>query len=67
MRRGLRVILAERPPWAVAAGFHAQEEDAASVGEDRSGLPGGLVGLVELEVPQAAAVGVRRERSCPVR
>ena len=51
VRRGLRVILAERPPGAVAPGLHAQHEDTAAVGEDRCGLPGGLAGPVEPEVP----------------
>ena len=62
MRWGLRVILVEWPPGPVATGFHAQKEDAPAVGEDPPGLPGGLAGLVELEVPQAAAVGVDEAR-----
>ena len=62
VRRGLRVILVERPPGAVAPGLHAQKDHATAVGEDRPGLPGGLAGLVELEVPQAAPVGVHEGR-----
>ena len=55
---GLCVVLAERPAGAVASGLHAQEKDSTAVGETRGGLPGGLVGLVKLEVAQAAAVGI---------
>ena len=62
VRRGLRVILVERPAGAVATGFHAQEEKSAAIGEDASGLPGGLTGLVELEIPQAGAVGIDEAR-----
>src|SRR5207253_1717225 len=58
VRRRLRVILAERPPGAIAPGLHTQKNHATAVGEDRPGLPGGLAGLVEVEVPQAAPVGV---------
>jgi hypothetical protein len=62
MCRGLRVILAERPPRAVAPRLHAQNKDAMAVGKDRSGLPRGLAGLVELEVAKTGPIGVHESR-----
>ena len=49
VRRCLSVVLVERPSRSVAARFHAQKDDAASVREQRTGLPGGLIGDVEVK------------------
>jgi hypothetical protein len=38
--------------------LHAQEKEPTPVRKDPTGLPGRLTGLVKLEVPQSAAVGI---------
>lgn len=55
---GLGVVFIEGFSGAVATGFHAEEEDAVSIGEEGSGLPGGLIGDVEIEGFETGAVGV---------
>src|SRR5262249_1038746 len=55
-------VLLERTTGTVAPRFHAQKDHAPTVGEHRPWLPGCLAGLVELEVPKAAPVGVHKAR-----
>lgn len=54
----LGVVFVEGFSGAVAARFHAEEEDAVSIREEGTGLPGGLIGDVEIEGAEAGAVGV---------
>jgi hypothetical protein len=58
MSRGLRIILVERASGSIPPFFHAEQDQATAVREEAAGLPGFLVGRIELEVTQAGAVAV---------
>jgi hypothetical protein len=56
MRGRQRVELIEGPAGTVTAFFHAQENHAAAVGKERTGLPGDLVRHIEFQNYEAGAI-----------
>src|SRR3954469_14530796 len=60
MRWCLRVVFFERPSRSVASSFHAKEDDASSVGQKRTRLPGDLIRQLEIEIAQPAAIRIHQ-------
>ena len=58
MGRGLCVKRLERASRSVPAFFHAEKENAPSVRKEGGGLPGDLIGHVEIETSRAGSVAV---------
>src|SRR5207249_2427432 len=58
MRGRLGIIFLERFARPIAPRLHAEKNHAPAIGEKLSGLPGGLVGNLEIEVTQAGTVPV---------
>jgi len=73
VRWGLGVVLIERPAGTIASRFHAQKENSPTVREEVRWLPRNLIGRIQAEVTQPAAVGVYqcgtalRDKENPVR
>lgn len=58
VRGSLRIVLLKRTSRTVTPLLHAQEDHAATIGEERTRLPGDLVGHFEIEGVKAGAVGI---------